>query len=253
MSTDYQLKFSLEQAKEFKYLIDLCEILDEANFIASKRGIELRSLDPSRVAMVDLVLPAKCFENYSIVNNCRLGIKIDEMKQIMNRSKANDCLEAFLTKEGLFTLRFYDEIERLFSISLLALEENNFPEPNVATKAEVTIQVSTLQEALKDAAAVNGDYLQFHATKDKLAITASSETKALETIIEKDANFVQNFKVNENCQGTYSLFYLEKILKKMKPNELVKIVFSSQSPIVLSTNLLLHGEISFFLSPRIPV
>ncbi|NHK32101.1 MAG: DNA polymerase sliding clamp, partial [Asgard group archaeon] len=73
------LKMILPDAKIWKNIIESLTLLDEANFIASERGIELRAMDPSRVAMIDFSLPAKAFEEYVCSETTRLGINLEEM------------------------------------------------------------------------------------------------------------------------------------------------------------------------------
>jgi len=54
-------------AKEFADLIDTASnLIDEAAFKIAEEGISMRAMDPSRVVLLDLNLPASIFSKYDL-------------------------------------------------------------------------------------------------------------------------------------------------------------------------------------------
>jgi len=54
-------------AKEFTSIItEVSNLIDEAAFKITEEGISMRAMDPSRVVLVDLNLPAEIFSKQSL-------------------------------------------------------------------------------------------------------------------------------------------------------------------------------------------
>lgn len=245
---DSNFKFSTS-ASNWKYIIKQLDLLDEANFIASEKGLELRAMDPSRVAMVDLAIPAAFFDSYFLKENTRLGINFDEMNSIMNRSSSTEIVELELIDASKIQLTFIDEFTRHFTLELLDLGESEYPAPTIDSKAKIKLVVSVLQNAIKDAAIV-GDHLNFLATKNELVFSSISEIKSMKTVLDKDCDFIAEFNVASESKANYSLSYLEAMLKKLKSAELIAVNFSSSMPINVEIPLAGGARLRFFLAPR---
>ncbi|MCF2142605.1 MAG: proliferating cell nuclear antigen (pcna) [Candidatus Heimdallarchaeota archaeon] len=244
------LKMVLPDAKIWKNIIESLTLLDEANFIASERGIELRAMDPSRVAMVDFFLPADAFEEYICSETTRLGVNLDEMTQIMRRAGPSDALEMELEGTSKLTMTFRGQNVRSFGISLLDLGESEYPAPNIESKVKIKLTAEALQQAVKDAEII-GDHIRIVAEEDELILSASSETKDVKVVIEKDSDVIAEFNVKEESSAMYSLSYLSEMTKAIKASELVMLAFSASMPIQLEFPIVAGGKLTYYLAPRI--
>ena len=71
------------KADKFREVVDVISALvDEAKFNIKSDGISLRAVDPAHVAMLDMVLQKKAFEEYK-AKECELGIDIDKLKDVL--------------------------------------------------------------------------------------------------------------------------------------------------------------------------
>jgi proliferating cell nuclear antigen len=240
----------LADAKIWKNIIESLTLLDEANFVASERGIELRAMDPSRVAMVDFLLPANAFEEYVCSENTRLGINLDEMIKIMRRAQATDMLEMELEDSVKLVMTFKGQNVRSFGINLLDLGESDYPSPNIEAKANIKLTADALQQAVKDAEII-GDHIRIVASEDGIVFSASSETKDVEVNIEKDSDVIAEFNVKEKATAMYSLSYLTEMTKAIKASELVMLAFAGSMPMKLEFPIIAGGKLTYFLAPRI--
>ncbi|MCK5046368.1 MAG: proliferating cell nuclear antigen (pcna), partial [Candidatus Heimdallarchaeota archaeon] len=244
------LKMILADAKIWKNIIESLTLLDEANFIASERGIELRAMDPSRVAMVDFFLPASAFEEYECSEVTRLGINLDEMTQIMRRAGTSDTLQMELEGTAKLVMTFEGQNVRSFGISLLDLGESEYPAPTIDSKVKIKLTADALQQAVKDAEII-GDHIRIVAEDHGITLSASSETKDVKVIIEKDSDVIAEFNVREESSAMYSLSYLSEMTKAIKASELVMIAFSASMPIQLEFPIVAGGKLTYYLAPRI--
>ncbi|MEA2070066.1 MAG: proliferating cell nuclear antigen (pcna) [Asgard group archaeon] len=244
------LKMVLADAKIWKNIIESLTLLDEANFIATEKGIELRAMDPSRVAMVDFLLPADAFDEYECSETTRLGINLDEMTKIMRRSSSSDMMEFELEGTAKLVMTFIGQNTRSFGISLLDLGESEYPAPTIESKAKIKLTADALQQAVKDAEII-GDHIRIVANSDGLTLSASSETKDVKVFIEKDSDVIAEFNAQEEASSMYSLSYLTDMTKAIKASELVMIAFSSSMPIQLEFPIIAGGKLTYYLAPRI--
>ncbi|MHA1440479.1 MAG: proliferating cell nuclear antigen (pcna) [Candidatus Heimdallarchaeota archaeon] len=244
------LKMVLSDAKIWKNIIESLTLLDEANFIASERGIELRAMDPSRVAMVDFFLPASAFETYECTDTTRLGINLDEMIQIMRRSGTSDELTMELEGTAKLVMTFTGQNVRSFGISLLDLGDSEYPAPTIESKAKVKLTAEALQQAVKDAEII-GDHIRIVTDDNGITLSASSETKDVKIFIEKDSDVIAEFNVKEDSSAMYSLSYLSEMTKAIKASELVMLAFSASMPIQLEFPIVAGGKLTYYLAPRI--
>lgn len=244
------LKMVLSDAKIWKNIIESLTLLDEANFITSERGIELRAMDPSRVAMVDFFLPASAFETYECTDTTRLGINLDEMTQIMRRSGTSDELTMELEGTSKLVMTFTGQNVRSFGISLLDLGDSEYPAPTIESKAKVKLTAEALQQAVKDAEII-GDHIRIVTDDNGITLSASSETKDVKIFIEKDSDVIAEFNVKEDSSAMYSLSYLTEMTKAIKASELVMLAFSASMPIQLEFPIVAGGKLTYYLAPRI--
>ncbi|MBD3191294.1 MAG: proliferating cell nuclear antigen (pcna) [Candidatus Heimdallarchaeota archaeon] len=243
------LRLVLADAKVWKNIVESLTLLDEANFIVSEKGVELRAMDPSRVAMVDFYLPASAFEEYDCSGTYRLGVNIDEMHQIMARVKSSDLLAVTLEQRGKLVLTFDGAFTRDFGLSLLDLGDEEYPAPTLDHKANIKLTADTFQQVVKDAEII-GSHLHLRATEEGLTLRSSSETKDIKSFISRDSDVVAEFNVREASSAMYSLSYLKEMARAIKASKLVLLGFSTSMPIRVEFPIIAGGKIAYYLAPK---
>jgi len=169
------LRFVYPDAREWKYLVaSLATLIDEANFIASKDGLRLRALDPSRIAMVDLELPAEIFEEYHIdEETVKIGVNFDELNKIVKRGKADERV-IFEVSDKKLKIIILSRAERSFSIPLLDVFGEDLPVPKVSFSVRAKMLSDTLKDALNDVSLVS-DSVKFKGETEYLSVYARSD------------------------------------------------------------------------------
>jgi len=245
------LEITFSDTKEFVNVIEALTLLDEANFFVSEQGLELRAMDPARVAMIDLQIPTNYFFVFDYDQGpFRLGVIINEFKQLLKRGNASDELSFNLIDDYKLQLIFKGQLSREFHCSLIDLGESQYPTPKIIDHASVTITTEIFDKIIKDAELI-GDHLILEASEKNncFIITSSSESKDFKTTIHKDDDFVANFKIKEASRSCYNLCYLKEFVQQ-KLGPLVKLSFSTAGVIVVEYQLTSAGKLTYFLSPR---
>ena len=151
------MELVLEKADSFKKCIDAIAVLiDEAEFILSEKGLELKATDPSQISMVDFKLDKKAFKKFDAKENTRLGLDLDYLSQVLSRAKPTEDIEIVLDEKGTSLLiTFRGDSTRSFKVPLIDISASDIPNPKVDFDAEMVLKADFLQDALKDAALIS--------------------------------------------------------------------------------------------------
>ena len=246
-----KVKFLFPDAKEWRYLIQsLATIIDEANFIATEEGLRLRALDPSRIAMVDLLIPREAFEEYEIEDSeVKIGVNFDDLDKIIRRGKADERVR-FEVEENRLKIVFAGRAERAFSLPLLDIVSEELPSPKVTFAVKAKMLSDTLRDVLKDAELVS-DTIRMIGEESMLKIQAKSDKGEVEAKFTLESGSLLEYEVSEPSTALYGLSYLTDIVgKAYRVSDIATIEFATNKPLSLSFNITESGVLRYYLAPR---
>jgi DNA polymerase sliding clamp subunit (PCNA homolog) len=107
-------------------------LIEEANFALASDGLKLRALDPSRTAMIDLLIPKEAFEEFpeSLNEEVRIGVNFDDFKKLLRRIKKGDKL-GIEVGEGKLKVRLLGKASRTMTLPLVDIGAEELPTPKV--------------------------------------------------------------------------------------------------------------------------
>jgi len=70
-----------------KIVSSIKELMVNTEFLFNEDGMCVQSMDTNRICMIDIFLPNNSFEKYVLDNPCKVGIKIDNLNNILKLSK----------------------------------------------------------------------------------------------------------------------------------------------------------------------
>lgn len=241
-----------DDAKTWQSLIGaISALVDEANFEISPKGMTLRAMDPSRIAMVDFELPKSAFSHYECDEEGRIGINLDEMDKIVKRAGAGNSLELGLNREkNQLRITLQGRTKRSFNISLIDLGADRPPSLNVDFDINVKITAETLKEIIQDANIIS-DFIAIDAAPESLLISARGDTGNLEVNIGKSEEALLEYTVKQPAKSLYALEYLNDMMKAVAASDTVQLEFGKGTPIKLVFAVSSGGHITYFLAPRV--
>jgi len=240
-----------------KTVIDvLTSVIDEAaNFIATPEGFGIKAMDPSHISMVDLGFPKKAFETYKCDKKVNIGLNISNLNKILKRINSSSEMKIQLSEEGnKLNLIFGEKTKRRFTMNLIDLEEEEFPEPKIVFNSKVVLDnPSLLNEALKDAELFS-DHTKISASKDLFAIFAKGDNGDVLTEIPGTKDGI-SITIKEDSESLYPLSYLITIAKMASVSHRAILEFSSEMPMQILFNFKPKdssiGYCRYFLAPRV--
>ncbi len=245
------MKLTFEDATLFRKSIEaIAALIDEAEFIVNENGLTLKATDPSQIAMVDFEMPKKAFKEFEVSEEVTLGIDVDYFRQIMARAKSKDALHLELNPEKTaLTISFRGKSTRSFSIPLIDVSKGQIPNPKIEFEADIALEASVLQEALKDAELISGHVI-LGCTKEVFYVKANSSKGTLNSETPKTEDVIKKFEVKNECKAMFPLDYLKDMLKTPASDDIIALHLRTDAPVKIDFNI---GEarVTYYLAPRI--
>ncbi|MBP1449731.1 MAG: proliferating cell nuclear antigen (pcna) [Thermoproteus sp.] len=239
-------------AKEWTHILDSIAVLvEEAAFTLRQDGLALRTLDPSRTAMVDLFIPKEGFEEYpELEAEVKIGVNFKDLKKLLKRLKRGDKISMEL-EESKLRVKLIGKSTRSITLPLVEIAGEDLPTPKVVFTAMVKTASDVLDQAMKDADAI-ADAVKFDVDEEALYIRASSDKGEVEVKLDKGGELVYEFDVKEPASATFSLEYLVDITgKASRVSDIATIELASAKPISLTFDIPAGGKLTYFVAPRI--
>jgi proliferating cell nuclear antigen len=246
-------------------------IVDEAYFEAGPKGLGFRSMDPSHIALIDIIWPDTAFEKYECTSTVKFGLKISDFAKIMKRANPNDLVEVnanIKASDNSLNIKTTGGYIRNYKMNLLTFgNEKSSPLPKLTFDSKMIIGAYALDKIMADIQVIANN-MTIETIAGKSAVTFSGNTDNGDAIIMIDsANHngdsdrkeiedplytVQEVIVKENSKSAYNMDYISKIVKALAPScGTITLEYSSKKPLRLEFVLLNALKVQFFLAPRI--
>ena len=242
-------------AKEFADLIDTASnLIDEAAFKIAEEGISMRAMDPSRVVLLDLNLPASIFSKYDLDGEETVGVNMDHFKKVLKRGKGKDILVLRKGEENFLEITLEGTAKRTFRLPLIEVEELELDLPELPFTVKAVILGEVLKEAVKDASLVNNyinDNIQLIAKENEFVMKAEGETQEVEISLTLEEEGLLDIEIQKNTKSAYGVEYLSSIAKEIDRTKEVILHFGNDMPLQIEYPIRDEGKVTFLLAPRV--
>ena len=248
-------KIKLADARLLKNMISaISTLIDEATFNITPEGMNLKAMDPSRVAMVDFEWPKTVFDEYVCEQPTKMCINISELLKLLRKVGKDEHVELSLDeKTGKMQITLVGKYTRTFIMPTLETAEEEIPTPKLTFNVKAKVTTDGLKGALGEAALVS-DHVRFEADSEKLVLRASGDIMGAVIELKKGGDALLDIEVSEPSKATYSLSYLSEIVKSASTtSDIATLEFSTDMPIRLDFQQPREGKLVYYLAPRIEV
>jgi len=245
----------MTDAKLLQNMFSAIAILtDEATFNITPDNIQLRTMDPSRVAMVDFQWPKTIFDEYQCDQPQKMCINIGELLKLLRRTTRDETIELALTPETpKLNITITGRYTRTFNMPTLEPQEEETPTPKITFKTTIKATTDGLRQAIEDAQLVS-DHVRIEADAEQLTLTATGDLMGATIILKKGSDALLDLQTQEPTKATYSLSYLAEIIKAAAAtSEITTLQFANDMPIQLDFHQPKEGKLTYYLAPRIEV
>ena len=245
-------KIVLEDAKIMKNITDaIVNLIDEGPLEIKKEGLFLRAIDPSQIAMVTMEMPKETFTEYVIENEgAVIGINFANFSKILGRANTGEKL-ILSSEDNTLTIEFVGaNKKRTFKVPLLDTKDLVTKELNIDPEAIVKINAKHIKESLKDAALISS-YLALDVNNDQFKIDVTGDSSKLVVENQKDLEGINSIEMKnvDKARASFSLQYLESIMKACPDNNEVILSIKTEMPINIEYEID-TAKLKYFLAPR---
>lgn len=224
-------------------------LVEEATFVATAEGITFRGMDPSHVALIDISWPNSAFERFECDSDIKFGVRIDEFSKLIKRADKKDSIAISISEDSMLLVSV--GANKKYKIRLIESSTTDTPLPKIPYDAKVELTTSAFDKILGDVQVVS-DYLTIGANESKAEFSGKGDSGEVTIDVEKTNDDLQNLEVKENCAGTYSLEYLNPVVKAVGSTaSLITCEFSDAKPLRIEFKVANIGRIHFYLAPRV--
>jgi len=231
-----------------KGIIDVTSpLVNEVKFNVTPKGISLRAVDPAHVAMVDLEVESKAFEEFK-ADNTELGIDVDKLSSIMRLSSSDDMVSLDYDEESnRLIVKIGNLVRKMGLIDTAGMPDPKMP--NISLPAKVVIKASELNQGVRASEAVS-DHLALTVNKDNFELFAEGDTDTVNLKLPKD--LLLELSAASKCKSLFSIDYFSNMIKSVRGEDPITILLGNDNPIRVEFNIADNkGHVTYLLAPRI--
>ena len=236
------------KSEVLKGIIDVTSpLVNEAKFNITPKGISLRAVDPAHVAMVDLTVKDKAFEEFK-ATEMELGIDMDKLAGIMRLSTSGDMVSLDYDEDtNRLVVKIGNLVRRMGLIDTAGMPDPKMP--NLNLPAKVVIKASELSQGVRASEAVS-DHLALTVNKDNFELFAEGDTDTVNLKLPKD--LLVDLNTNSKCKSLFSIDYFSNMIKPVRGEDPITIMIGNDNPIKVEFDIAeKKGHVTYLLAPRI--
>ncbi len=236
------------KSEVLKGIIDVTSpLVNEVKFNITNKGISLRAVDPAHVAMVDLHVNSKAFEEYK-AENMELGIDMNKLGGIMRLSSSGDTVSLeFDDESNRLIVKIGNLVRRMGLIDTAGMPDPKMP--NLDLPGKVIIRASELNQGVRASEAVS-DHLALTINKDNFELCAEGDTDTVNLKLPKDLLIELN--ASSKCRSLFSIDYFSNMIKSIKGEDPITIMLGNDNPTRVEFDIAdKKGHVTYLLAPRI--
>ena len=234
---------------EWKAILSaISTLVEEATFEATSEGITFRGMDPSHVALIDISWPNSAFEKYESDGDIKFGVRIDEFSKLIKRADKSEPIEISITDNMLLISIGKN---KQYKMRLIESSDTDTPLPKIPYDTKIGLATMLFDKILGDVQVVS-DYLTIKATATKAEFSGKGDSGEVLISLQKQQDELSEITVKEESTGTYSLEYLNPIVKAVgTASGSIICEYSSAKPLRIEFKVANMGRIHFYLAPRV--
>jgi len=236
------------KSEVLKGIIDVISpLVNEVKFNITPKGISLRAVDPAHVAMVDLNVKDKAFEEFK-ATEMELGIDMDKLGGIMRLSSSGDMVSLEYDEDtNRLIVKIGNLVRKMGLIDTAGMPDPKMP--NLNLPAKVVLKAAELAQGVRASEAVS-DHLALTVNKEDFELFAEGDTDTVNLKLPKDLLVELNTK--SKCKSLFSIDYFSNMIKPVRSDDPITIMIGNDNPIRVEFDIAeKKGHVTYLLAPRI--
>jgi proliferating cell nuclear antigen len=245
-----KILFSYPSAKDFTNVLKtISEIVEEVLFEVSTSGLSVKALDPSRVALLRVELPAEAFQEFKAEQELKIGLAVGNLVKVLKNLKKGDKI-TIAANEEFVEVVVEGTTTRRYKFRNIEVMSEEVPEIKPEFDVEASATASVVRTIISELASLTST-IGLSATKDALVFIDLDTKKVSHRITQASGNLISlNLKKEEQITVPYDSEYLSKIVDILRLGSVVDIKFGSEAPLYMALQFS-GGKAEYLLAAKI--
>jgi proliferating cell nuclear antigen len=225
-------------------------LAEEAALSFTPEALNLRVMDPSHVALVDISIPNTAFLDYKVDAPLQIALRLQDLLDVLKTMKDEDTVSLSFESDAPLTLSYADGQKREYEINTLDISVTEAPRiPQVSFEARATFTAPSFSELLRAVEPISS-HLVCAATADSITFHGKGDRGTVKITFDRGSKDLL-FLEARNSRAVYRWDYLNKIVKAVgKATEDITLNFATNKPLKLEIPLGEAGaRLHFYLAP----
>jgi proliferating cell nuclear antigen len=244
-----------QSPEEWKTIVSTLQSLtEEAAFDIDSSGLKFRAMDPSHVALIDLVWEKDGFESFECSAKEGFVVRVEDFAKIIKRAERKDSVT--ISRDGSSSNALLIKLggQRNFEFHLLERSAvSSVPFPKLSLISKFSIKREEFERALEDISTLANHVRIKTDTSGTLVLSGKGDPGSAKISFGKDE--LANFESPQESEAVYAVEYIQKVLKPASSSsEFIEFSFGTTMPLTASLSV---GDpaksklkLAFFLAPR---
>ena len=249
-----------QTSEEWKTIVStLQNLTEEAAFDIDSSGVRFRAMDPSHIALIDLVWEAAGFEKFEFEpgkekKEDRFAVRVEDFAKIIKRADKNDSISISRSSSDALLIRMGENREFEFHLLDKSAVAGNTPLPKLNLVSKFMINRAVFDSVLEDISVLTNHVRIRAEPAGTVTFSGKGDAGNAKIVFAKDE--LAKFESPQESDAVYSLEYVQKVLKPASSgSEFVEFSFASKMPMTASLNVgdpsKSRLKLTFFLAPRV--
>ena len=249
-------RLRIASAKELANLLKAVAVLaDEPTIIFTEDGLRIRSMDTSKIAMVDFFIGRSVFDEYEVDGGeSTICVSLPDVLKLLRKVRKGEPAELSLDETtGRVRLTLRGKYTRSFTMPRLEFVETVPPELKLALTARAFLDAKELRKAVEEVGLI-GNFVKLTVDNNGLMLNAESDVSSAKIEFSKTCEAMIDLEVKEPTKAVYDADYLAKLLKAGTAlADIVEVKLATDKPLKLEFRLPYEATLVYWLAPRVDV
>ncbi len=249
LTIEPKVLFSYPSAKEFTYILKtVSEMVDEVALRVSEEGVDVKALDPGKIALLKTFLPPEAFQDFKAEGELMVGLSVSNLVKALKHIKKNDRI-TIAANEEFVEILLEGTTFRRYKFRNIEVVSEEVPEISAEYDVEGTVLANPLRTAINELANLT----------DTIGLTVRGEAIVLYDYESKKTSYrlssmtgtLVSLNVKKEVDVAFDSEYLSKIVDVLRLGGAVDIKFGSEAPLYLDFTISGGGRVQFYLAAKI--
>jgi proliferating cell nuclear antigen len=223
-------------------------IVDEVLITIDSGGFKLAALDPARVSMLLMEIPASAFLELRVERELSIGVSMQSLELTIEAAKKTD--KYVLVSDGEFVEVIVEGLPtRRYKFRSIEIPKE-VPNIDVQYDVEAIVGIDPFKVAVKDISSI-GSYALFKAEDEEVLQIMETSTRRGLARLSRSSGSLIDLKLSKPSSCSYEVEYIEKALSLANLASQLQLSFSNDTPLKMIFPLAMGGTATFYLAPQV--